>query len=114
MNLVRKPARSIVVVAAVVAGGLSLSGCATKKYVDEQIAMVNGRIDQVGAQAADGIRRADAAAAAAQSAATAAQSAASAAQAAAADARNANGRIDQMTTRMDTWEQQQTTRRARN
>ena len=49
-------------VTAVIAGGASLSGCATKSYVDEQIAAVNMHIDSVDARAQDGIRRADAAA----------------------------------------------------
>lgn len=88
--------------AAVVAlGGLSLSACATKSYVDQQIADVNTRISAVDAKATDAAQRADAANAAAQAAAN--------------DARNANGRIDQLTTRVDTVQQQQavTVRRPR-
>lgn len=84
--------KPIAVASALVLGGLSLSACATKGYVDEQIAMVNTRIDGVDAKATDAIARADAANAAAQ--------------AAAADARNANQRLDTITTRVDTMEQQ--------
>jgi murein lipoprotein len=112
-------------VTAVVVGGASLSGCATKSYVDEQIAAVNMRVDAANASAMDGIRRADAAAGAAQAAASsaqaansAAQAAARAAQAAAGDAQRANSRLDTVTTRVDTLEQQRTTtttgRRPRN
>lgn len=98
MRPVMKP---IAIGTALVLGGLSLSACATRGYVDEQIAAVNGRIDGVDAKANDAIQRADAANAAAQ--------------AAAADARNANQRLDQLTTRVDTMEQQAATaRRPRN
>lgn len=72
-------------------GGLSLSACATREYVDEQIAGVNSRIDAVDARAQDAGRRADAAAAAAQQAGT--------------DAQSANQRIDQLTGRVDQLEQ---------
>jgi hypothetical protein len=112
MSMIRKPTRGLVIATVLVAGGLSVSGCATKKFVREQIATVNTRIDAVDARAQDGIRRADAANAAAQQAAQAAQAAASAAQAAAADARTAGGRIDQLTTRVDTMEQQAAASRA--
>jgi outer membrane murein-binding lipoprotein Lpp len=116
---------AVLVVSALVVGGASLSGCATKKYVDEQITLVNTHIDAVDARAQDGIRRADAAAAAASAAASsaqaanaAAQGAARAAQAAAGDAQRANSRLDTVTTRVDTLEQQRTTtttgRRPRN
>ena len=84
--------KPIAVASALVLGGLSLSACATKGYVDEQIAAVNTRIDGVDAKATDALQRADAANAAAQ--------------AAAADARNANQRLDTITTRVDTMEQQ--------
>ena len=87
------------VVPALLLGGLSLSGCATEKYVDEHIAVVNTRIDSVDAKAQDAIQRADAAN-------SAAQAAASAAQAAAADARTANQRLDQISPRVDSLEQQ--------
>lgn len=76
---------------ALVLGGLSLSACATKSYVDEQIAGVNSRVSAVDAKAQDAIQRADAAA--------------SAANAAAADARNANQRLDQLTPRVERLEQ---------
>jgi outer membrane murein-binding lipoprotein Lpp len=105
---------NLVIVTAIVLGGFSLSGCATKEYVDQQIAAVNTRIDGVDARAQDGIRRADAvnaaaqsAAAAAQAARNAAQSAATAAQAADASARTANQRLDQVTSRVDTIESTQ-------
>jgi outer membrane murein-binding lipoprotein Lpp len=68
-------------------GAMSLSGCATRSYVDEQIAAVNGRISAVDAKANDALARADAANAAAQAAAT--------------DARTANQRIDQLGGRVD-------------
>ncbi len=71
-------------------GGLSLSACATTKYVDEQIAMVNGRIDTVAASA----QQANAAAQQAQATAQAAQAAA-----------QANGqRIDALSSRVDALE----------
>lgn len=78
-------------VAVVVVGGLSLSACATRGYVDEQIATVNARIDTVDRKATDAMARADAANAAATAAGN--------------DARNANSRLDQLTTRVDTMEQ---------
>ena len=78
------------IAAMVMLGGLSLSACATKEYVNEQISAVNSRIDAVDAKATDAIQRADAAN--------------SAAQAAAADARTANQRSDQMTGRIDALE----------
>ena len=82
--------KSLATVATVVLGGLSLSGCATTDYVDEQIAAVNTRIDGVDAKAG---------AAAAQ------------AQAAQTEAQNANRRLDQLTGRVDRLEQQATVQR---
>lgn len=82
---------------ALVLGGLSLSACATKDYVNEQIAAVNMHVNAVDAKATDAIQRADAAASQAQAANAAAQAAGSAAQAAAGDARTANQRLDQLT-----------------
>jgi hypothetical protein len=93
--------------AALVLGGLSLSACATKQYVQEQVEIVNTRVTAVDAKASDALARADAAAAAAANANNAAQ-------AAAADARNANSRIDALSTRVDTIDQRTTTRRPRN
>jgi len=81
--------------AVLVLGGLSLSACATRSYVDEQIATVNNRISAVEARTSDAIARADAANATAQAAAT--------------DARNANARLDQLTTRVTTVEQRSMT-----
>lgn len=86
-----KTTTRLATVAVVVLGGLSLSACATRGYVDEQIAAVNARIDSVDRKATDAMARADAAN--------------SAVTAAANDARNANSRLDQLTTRMDTMEQ---------
>jgi len=89
------------VAALITLGGLSLSACATRSYVDEQIAGVNTRISAVEARANDAAQRADAAGAAAQAASTAVA--------------NTNARIDQLTTRVDTIEQQRivTTRQPR-
>lgn len=81
-------------VAAVAMGGLALMGCATNQYVDEKIAAVNTRIDQLDGRVANAAQRADAAQAAANSANTAAQGAAT-------DARTANQRLDQLTPRVD-------------
>jgi len=100
MGPVTKHMGKLKVAAVVVLGGLGLSACATRGYVDEQIAAVNTRISAVEARVNDVGARADAANAAAQ--------------AAAADARTASGRIDQLTTRIDTVEQQSVTRRPRN
>jgi outer membrane murein-binding lipoprotein Lpp len=79
------------------AGGLSLSGCATTDYVDEQIAMVNQRVDGVEANLAQTTTTANAAQAQAQAAAT--------------DAQNANRRLDQLTGRVDRLEQAATAQR---
>jgi hypothetical protein len=76
--------------AALVLGGLGLSACATKGYVNDQIATVNTRIDAVDRKASDALARADAAGAAANGAAT--------------DARTANQRLDQLTARVDALE----------
>ena len=76
--------KSFVHLAMVAAGGLSLSACATTEYVDEQIALVNARVDGVEANLA---------------------TTTSTANAAAADAQNANRRLDQLTGRVDRLEQ---------
>src|SRR5690348_5333714 len=75
MRLVGKPIASLRTAAIVVLGGLSLSACATREYVDEQIAAVNTRVSSVDAKASDAIARADAANAAAQAAANDARTA---------------------------------------
>jgi hypothetical protein len=93
----RLKSHAVRVVAVTLLAGFGLSACATTEYVDQQIAAVNGRIDQVDARVQAATQRADAAAAAAQSANQAAQ-------AAATDARTANQRIDQVTGRVDTLE----------
>ena len=46
---------------ALVLGGLSVSGCATKAYVNDQIAAVNSHLSAVDAKASDALQRADAA-----------------------------------------------------
>jgi outer membrane murein-binding lipoprotein Lpp len=91
MARVMNTAARVKLVAVIVLGGLSLAGCATKKYVNEQIADVNGRVSAADAKASDALQRADAANAAAQ--------------AAAGDARTANQRLDQLTARVDSMEQ---------
>ena len=83
--------KSLATVALVAVSGLSLSACATTDYVDEQIAMVNQRIDGVEANLAQTTTTANAAQAQAQAAAT--------------DAQNANRRIDQLNGRVDRLEQ---------
>jgi outer membrane murein-binding lipoprotein Lpp len=92
MTWLQNRTANVLLASGVLVGLLSLGGCATEQYVNEQIATVNTRIDGVEAKANDGIQRADAANAAAQ--------------AAAADARNANQRIDQLTGRVDALERQ--------
>jgi len=67
-----------------IAGGISLSGCATTQYVDEQVALVNNRVGALEAK----VQQVD-----------------STAQAAAASAATANQRLDQLTTRVDGIEQ---------
>jgi murein lipoprotein len=86
--------------ATIILGGLSLSACATTKYVDEQIASVNGRISALEARVA----QVD----------STAQAANSAAQAAGGAAQQANQRIDQLTARVDSIEQRMATKRPRN
>jgi hypothetical protein len=87
----RLKTHAVRVVAVTLLAGFGLSACATTEYVDQQIAAVNGRIDQVDARVQAATQRADAANAAAQAAAT--------------DARTANQRIDQINGRVDTLEQ---------
>lgn len=91
-------------VAIIAFGGLALSACATQGYVDERIAAVNTRLDQVDARVQAAAQRAEAANTAAQSAAASANSANQAAQAAATDARTANQRLDQVEGRVTTLE----------
>ena len=87
MTIIRKSLANLAIAAA---GGLSLSACATTDYVDEQIAMVNSRIDGVEANLA---------------------TTTSTANAAAADAQNANRRLDALTGRVDRLEQAATAQR---
>ncbi|HEX5008456.1 MAG TPA: Lpp/OprI family alanine-zipper lipoprotein [Hyphomonadaceae bacterium] len=87
--------RAARVAAVILLGGVGLSACATQDYVDQQIAGVNSRIDQLDARVATATQRAD-------QANQAAQAANSAAQGAATDARTANQRIDQLEGRVNT------------
>lgn len=87
-------ARAIAIVAI---GGLGFTACTTQGYVDEQIAAVNTRIDQLDSRVMTATQKADAAAAEARAANQAAQ-------AAATDARSAGQRIDQMGGRVDALE----------
>jgi outer membrane murein-binding lipoprotein Lpp len=84
------PTKGIAAAAMALAGVLGLGGCATEDYVDEHIATVNERINALEArvQQVDGT---------AQSAMGAAQS--------------ANQRLDQLTGRVDSIEQQLMARR---
>jgi hypothetical protein len=104
MSWLKKHAGSLRVVAVAAIAGLGLSACATREYVDQQIASVNTRIDGIDSRVTTAQQRADAANSAAQSAASAAQSANSAAQAAAAEARTANQKADQLGGRVDALE----------
>jgi murein lipoprotein len=76
--------RAVRAAAVVVLGALSLGACASKSYVDEQMATVNSRIDSLDARVQ----------AATQNAGTAAT-----------DARTANQRLDQIEGRMNAMEQ---------
>jgi methyl-accepting chemotaxis protein len=108
MSWLKKHAASARVAAVIIMGGLSATACATNGYVDEKIAAVNSRIDQVDARVQTAAQRAEAANSAAQAAATEARNANTAAQAAATDARSANQRLDQLGPRVDTLEQPRT------
>ena len=101
--------RSIATAGLVIFGGLSLSACATEKYVDTHIATVNDRISALEARVNTVDQSAQQANAAAQSAAGAAQ--------------QANQRLDQLTARvvwiqlsspLDGIEQQLASKRPRN
>lgn len=81
-----------VLMAALASAGMSLSGCATEDYVDKHIAMVNQRIDGAEAHLT-------------QVEGTANQ-ANQTAQAAMGAAQQANQRLDQLTSRVDSVEQQ--------
>ncbi|MBO9558365.1 MAG: OmpA family protein [Caulobacter sp.] len=59
-----------VAAAAVIAGGLALSGCATEQYVDEHVAAVNTRVDAVDSKVTALSGRVDQVAGAAQAAQT--------------------------------------------
>jgi len=97
MTSVRK---GIATVALTIASGLSLSACATKGYVDEQIATVNSRVSALEAK----VQQVD----------STAQAANAAAQGAAGAAQTANQRLDQLTARVDSIEQQLAQKRPRN
>jgi murein lipoprotein len=83
--------KSIAVAGLTIAGGLSLSGCATTDYVDEQVAAVSNRVTALESR----VQQVD-----------------STAQAAAGSAQQANQRIDQLTGRVDSVEQQMAQRQA--
>ncbi|MDP3739309.1 MAG: Lpp/OprI family alanine-zipper lipoprotein [Hyphomonadaceae bacterium] len=104
MPWLKNHAASARVVAVIMLGGLGLSACASTSYVDEKIAAVNSRIDQVDGRVQTAAQRAEAANTAAQAAASSAQAANQAAQAAATDARTANQRLDQLGGRVDALE----------
>ena len=86
----------------ILAGSSVLGGCATRGYVDEQIAGVNQRIDSLDARV--------------QSTESGVQAAQAAAQAASGQAQQVNQRVDQLNSRVDGIEQRmtQTQRQARN
>lgn len=104
MSWLKNHAKSVRNVAIVAVAGLGLSACATNQYVDEKVAAVNTRIDQLDQRVQSAAQRAEAANSAAQTANSSAQAANSAAQAAATDARTANQRLDQLTGRVETLE----------
>jgi outer membrane murein-binding lipoprotein Lpp len=104
MSFLKKNTASLRVAAVIALGAVTFTGCATNSYVDEKIAAVNSRIDQVDARVATAAQRAEAANSAAASAASSASAANTAAQAAATDARTASQRLDQIGGRVDTLE----------
>jgi len=104
MPWLKKHAASARVVAVIILGGLGLSACASTQYVDEKIAAVNTRIDQLDGRVQTAAQRAEAANASAQAAASSAQAANTAAQGAATEARTANQRLDQLGGRVDALE----------
>jgi murein lipoprotein len=111
MSWLKEHAGKLRVISVIALAGLGLSACATREYVDQQVAAVNARIDQTDSRVSAAQQRADAANSAAQSAASAAASANSAAQQAATDARTANQRIDQLSGRVDALEKPPAARR---
>ena len=98
MRVLNNSSAKLRMAAVIALGGLSLSACATN--YDEEFAAINSRISAVDAKATDALQRADAANATAA--------------AAAADARNANPRLDALTSRVDVIEQQGVSRMPRN
>ena len=92
--------RSMATAGLVIASGLSLSACATKDYVNQQVATVNDRVTALESRVATVDQTAQAANSTAQSAAGAAQ--------------QANQRLDQLTARVDSMEQQMASKRPRN
>jgi len=83
----------------ILAGALSLGGCATKGFVREQIAPLSHRVDALEAKLQDTD-------ATAKSALSQAQAASAQAQAASGQAQNNGQRLDQLTARVDGIEQQ--------
>ena len=86
MRVLNNSSAKLGMVAVIALGGLSLSACATN--YDEEFAAINSRISAVDAKATDALQR--------------------------ADARNANTRLDALTSRVDVIEQQGVMRAPRN
>jgi septal ring factor EnvC (AmiA/AmiB activator) len=103
MQMSKTALRATVLMAAVV----GLSGCATRGYVDEQIATVNQRIDGVDARQQATDTRLQSVEATANNALTEARSASGQAQ-------NATGRLDQLNARVDSLDQRMQQRTPRN
>jgi murein lipoprotein len=91
---------SLSAVAVLVMGGLSLSACATKDYVDEKVGAVDNHVNALDVKVTDASQKADAANTAAESAQASAQ--------------QANQRIDQLSARVDSLEQRIASKKPRN
>jgi osmotically-inducible protein OsmY len=91
-NLMSQPLMKMAPLVLVLAGSLGLGGCATKKYVREQVATVSDRVDQLDARL--------------QTTDKTAQQALAEAQSASGQAQNNGQRIDQLNGRVDGVEQQ--------
>ena len=89
------PRRSFAIAALTMVSGIGLSGCATTEYVDEQIALVNGRVSALEARVNE--------------VSNTANSALQGAQAAAGEAQRANLRIDELSGQVQGLDQRVTT-----